>query len=190
MRLAYDDVIARLLVYLEERNFGVKSTESRISERFRTKAPFHPDIIARAEKSIDLFSKSRQAAGPNRFNKANVLSWLLFFSRFVDLSGVDPDFMGLFLSPGAKSMADHHISFAIEVFDDRSSLRVTDVSSVIYRDVSLFYVYYFLKFSLPQGVPESVILEIRDQLAGQGDIVSFELALEQSIDVESWSSTL
>ncbi len=87
-------------------------------------------------------------------------------------------------------MADHHISFAIEVFDDRSSLRVTDVSSVIYRDVSLFYVYYFLKFSLPQGVPESVILEIRDQLAGQGDIVSFELALEQSIDVESWSSTL
>jgi hypothetical protein len=79
LRPAYDDIIARLLYFIEIGGFGVKGSEGRISDRFRGRVPFSGSVVARSLMAIDYFSRSRETTGSARFNKANLLSWLLFF---------------------------------------------------------------------------------------------------------------
>jgi hypothetical protein len=190
LRLAYDDVLARLLYFVEASSFGVKSTEARISERFRNKEPFSEDVIRRADESIRLFSSARLAAKPNRFNKASVLSWLLFYSRFHRHSEPPDNFLQAFLDASKMRYTAHFVTEAAAVFADRSSLRVTDVSSVVYRDFALCYVYYFvIGHGLPGQVRHDDILKVESFLRGKDD-ASFDFALDHILDVEAWSATL
>ena len=189
-RLAYDDVFARLLFFLDAENFGIKGTESLISERFRKKEPFSTRVIGRVNRGIELFSNARQNSQPYRFNKASVLSWLLFLSRFMEGSPPASDFMQEFITASQRKAANHFIYDAILVFEDRASLRVTDVSSVVYRDFSLCYAYYYLiEPKLPPSVPTAPIEEVESLLLERDD-VSFEGALNLIVNTERWSATL
>ncbi len=105
-RLAYDDVIARLLFFLESGNLGIKGTEALISERFRNKNYFPHDVVERSLRSISLFSEARGSGVSRRLNKASLLSWLLFFSRFVDRPPA-PLFMEAFSA--ARSASTGHL---------------------------------------------------------------------------------
>lgn len=188
-RLSYDDIFARLLFFIEQRNFGAKGTESIISERFRTKTEFAPTVIDTARNAIERFSEARGLAQPFRFNKASMLSWLLFFSRF-DNSGPVANTLQAFISASQAPQDLFFIKSAIGVFEDRSSLRVTDVSSVVYRDFCLFYVYHFMKIGpLPSAIPIQYFEEVRGTLDGQPD-VSFETALNELLPIDQWSTTL
>jgi hypothetical protein len=73
-RLAYDDIIARLLFFLESGTFSIKGTESRISDRFRNRNGFPNEAVERARRSIELYSAARGLARSWRFNKASLLS--------------------------------------------------------------------------------------------------------------------
>lgn len=73
-RLAYDDIIARLMFFLENGSFAIKGTETLISDRFRDRNGFPGDVIDRAKRSIQLFSTARGLSGSLRFNKATLLS--------------------------------------------------------------------------------------------------------------------
>ena len=121
-RLAYDDIIARLLFFLESGNFGVKGTESLISERFRNRNHFPDDVVAHARRSIALFSIAREEASSWRFNKASLLSWLLFFSRFRDEEPAQ-GFMAAFFNNQTAGASKNFVSDAVSVFQDRASLR-------------------------------------------------------------------
>src|SRR5207302_4106980 len=81
-RMAYDDVLAKLLFFLDAKDFGSKSTESRISERFRIPQAFPPEVFERARRAIELFSSERADVERCRLNKASTLSWLMFYARF------------------------------------------------------------------------------------------------------------
>lgn len=190
LRLAYDDILARLLFFLEVRNFGVKSTEGRISERFRTNDRFSDLVIDRASFAIDEFSNQRSNAELYRFNKASVLSWLLFLSRFFGFEQPDPSFLQRFITLRTGSFTSHFLTEASAVFDDRASLRVTDVSSVNYRDFVLNYAYYFIcDGDLPPMVDVPTITRVSAALDHM-DELSFEQALADNVDIESWSATL
>ncbi len=185
VRLAYDDIIARLLFFLEMRSFAIKGTEALISQRFKKRDAFSEEITSAAARSIEYFSISRERATALRLNKASTLSWLIFFSRF---AGIKPHegFLEEFNSLG-KSASVHFISQAVALFYDRSSLRVTDVTSVVYRDVVLWYAYYFaMKGVLPKSIQSSALELIADDLKSRVD-VSFEYALSQRVDINSWS---
>ena len=189
-RLAYDDVFARLFFFLDAQNFGIKGTESLISERFRSKLPFEPEVVSRVNGSISLFSEARNSSQPNRFNKASVLSWLLFFSRFSGQLPLAADFMQRVIDARQKRLARKFVVDAVLVFEDRSSLRVTDVSSVVYRDFALCYLYHFLADRpLPDRVPIGPILALEEVLSDRDDI-TFEGALASTLDIERWSTTL
>lgn len=190
IRLAYDDVLARLLYFLEAGNFGSKSTENRISERFRSQDPFPNTVVERAHQSILLFSSSRERARPTRFNKANLLSWLIFFSRFQNDLPINYNAVQIYTDASKANYTAHFITEAAGLFDDRSSLRVTDVSSVVYRDFVLCYIYHFaLKDPLPATVSLAPILEV-EGIVRERDDASFEFAVTQVVDVEVWSKTL
>lgn len=190
VRLAYDDILARLLFFLESGNFGVKSTESRISERFRDKTPFPNYVLAKAYFAVNVFSALRAEAQPYRFNKASVLSWLLFWSRF-DATVVPPEnFLQTYIDVAQGGRSSNFANEAIAVFEDRASLRVTDVSSVVYRDFSLCYLYHFtFGGELPAQVDIATIIRVADIMSDRDD-ATLEFILNEVIDIERWSASL
>ncbi|MEO1920730.1 MAG: DUF262 domain-containing protein [Sphingomonadaceae bacterium] len=189
LRLAYDDVIARLLYFVEAENFSAKSTESRISERFRQENPFAGEVYQICEYAIEAFSQMRAAAPPYRFNKASLLSWLLFISRFASDGEIVFDFMAMVLE-GHEQSEIGLCSEALELFIDRASSRVTDVSSVVIRDFCLCYMFDRLTEGvLPDRVPQDMIEEV-DRFAIQRPALDFESAVINVLDIEMWSQTL
>lgn len=188
-RLAYDDIVARLLFFLEIGSFAVKGTEALISERFRNRKGFPDDVVSRARYSLRLFSNARSESGL-RFNKASLLSWLLFFARFRD--GDDPaaGFMETFYNAKTVRSGENYVSEAIKVFQDRSSLRVTDVSSVVFRDFVLWYAYFYLRDGvLPAQIPAAAIRDIFSLLRDRDD-VGFDATLTHGLDLEKWGQSL
>lgn len=186
-RMAYDDFIAKFLFFLEKRTFGIKSTEGLISDRFKVRSEFRSDIIARAERSIKLFTESRAYVTAYRFNKASILSWLIFFSRFEEKPNLR--FMAEFSALKDKRAA-FPLADAYALFENRSSLRVADVSSVVYRDFALWFSYYVLKLeNIPTKVNVGKIASVLGTLKSRDD-VSLEFVLSQHLSVESWGSSL
>ncbi len=188
-RLAYDDILARLLYFIEAQSFGEKSTEGRISERFRVPRAFSQDVYNRCSRSIDIFSESVRSAERSKLNKASVLSLLIFYSRF---ETVDPevDILEEYLraeagADGAKELSGQ----AAQLFRDRSSLRVTDVSSVVYRDFSLCFIYFMAGTNRPvPNISYQAIEAVR--MAMEVNDLTFEQATYKFVDVEAWSATL
>lgn len=185
VRLAYDDVIARVLYFIEYKSFATKSTEASISQRFRDAEKFSPTVVKTAERAIKLFSNAREDAFAVKLNKASALSWLVFFSRFKD---VDPDksFLSVFTTFPTALGRKSDVQEAIKLFKDRASLRVADVTSVVYRDFSLWYAYYFLDHrDLPESVDRNTLKSVRGAFEKRDD-VTFERCLRDSLDLISW----
>lgn len=190
VRLAYDDVLARLLYFLDVNNFGSKSTEARISERFRSQEPFPDYVMLRANGAIRHFTNARNNCEPTRFNKANLLSWLIFFSRFECEEPLLSDAIQAFIDVSDTRQSAHSLWQAAALFHDRSSLRVTDVSSVVYRDFVLCYIYkIFLDGELPESVNTALIVEVANAMA-ENDHASFEYVVANLVDVDAWSWSL
>jgi hypothetical protein len=190
VRLAYDDVLARLLYFLDVSNFGSVSTEGRISDRFRQKEPFPRWVMARAEFAIDQFSKARDFADQTRFNKASLLSWLMFFSRFESYDPITVQTVQTFLEVSLYDNQPRHLTEAARVFIDRSSLRVTNVSSVVFRDVALCFIYLFaLNGQLPDRVDTNLLRQIQARYDA-GFTREFEKILTELVDVDAWSRSL
>jgi hypothetical protein len=136
-RLAYDDVLARLLFFLSVKTILVKATEGQISDTFRNEVGFSTDVQDVAHNAIQQFSEARKLAGRIRLNKASLLSWLLFYSRG-DNSEDKREFLGVFEFQGPVKPGANLAIGAKSLFNDRASGRVTDISSVFLRDVCLW----------------------------------------------------
>nr|WP_295889017.1 DUF262 domain-containing protein [uncultured Devosia sp.] len=184
-RMSYDDILARLLYFLDRKTIGVKATEAAISDRFRDEQGFSDDVVERARDAVSAFSVRREDASA-KLNKASLLSWLIFFCR-----------------PGAKST---HVSFlrdfdqtdalvdfdrpalasvAKALFSDRSSLRVTDVSSVVYRDFCLWLAYDAL-YGLPHETGlNNWLLVIKGSLS-KLNRRSLEVSLDAHLPSSNW----
>jgi hypothetical protein len=184
-RLAYDDILARLLFFLEAGSFGIKSTEAVISQRFKERCEFPQHVINRVERSIELFTIARLTAGPLRLNKASTLSWLLFYSRFELHDVPECSFISYFTSLDSASGASPIETAPFGLFQDRASLRVTDVSSVVFRDFALWFAYTKgMGNRAPAQVPTSIIDSISDALR---DDVTLEAVLTKFLDQHVWS---
>ena len=185
IRLAYDDVIARILYFVERGSFAEKATETRVSERFKSSEPFPEHTFECCKYAITAFTESRSRFNSFRLNKASLLSWLLFYARFYDNVEVDLDyFMEFhdFWQTGAHITADA----VLELYQDRISLRVTDVTSVAYRDFALFYLY---RMADNRQLPTSVSREILDRVdrETEGQPWRMQDAIEEYVDPNVWS---
>jgi hypothetical protein len=186
-RMAYDDIVAKFLFFLERRDFAIRASESLISERFKIRERFSSDLVNRASRSIDLFTSSRRRARFYRFNKASILSWFLFFARF-DLFE-HSNFMDEFLSHKTQRTRTPILSEIFALFENRASLRVSDVTSVVYRDFSLWDAYHLAGGSLPVSIPVHTIKEIND-IAFNREDTTLEAILSEKLSVEAWGRTL
>jgi hypothetical protein len=144
-RLAYDDIIARTCVALERRDLGLHINNGVVEEFYRTTV-FAPTTIEAVESAASALLQQLEACQERvRFNKATLFTWLVycFWSPLLTGTPLPPDLLSTFESErksvkkGEIEDSSDPIYGAISLYDDRASYRVTDVSSVLVRDLVL-----------------------------------------------------
>ncbi|WP_326949829.1 DUF262 domain-containing protein [Amycolatopsis sp. NBC_01307] len=150
-RLAYDDTIARACAYVESRSLRTSLNASELEAQYRKDGGFSSATINVVAASIS--GIGRAVDGPRdgfRLNKATLLTWILILCRAElnsSLRQVDLGRLLVLVERGRVSVRRPSLIFDdslagpravveayLELYNDRASLRVTDVLSVIARD--------------------------------------------------------
>lgn len=187
-RMSYDDVIAKLLYFCEIGTIGIKSSEGVISDRFKTPTAFGFETYDKCRNSVVQFSNARKFFGSQKFNKATLLSWLLFYARFNSIR--HPEFLHEFSSLSGRERSRYRPNELKYIFDDRASLRVSDVSSVVTRDFCLWAAYTCFDFG---DTPEKIKTNIIGDVFEAADSMREEplaAVIADRLDVEAWGATL
>lgn len=205
-RMAFDDVIARLCIFLESGSLSHKVTAGLLADRYRNATPFSEDSIVRVEYALQLLGRiARQSSAINGFNKATLFTWLWF------LASVDPckisivELTTFFDSFEASRRSNQLDSSNIKntgayqlpvetaasnffvIFNDRSAARVNDTSSVLARDIVIWLM--LLAWIGPMPSPsrydlfKRYIFECQPQ-----DYKSCEAFITKLITESSWAS--
>lgn len=205
-RMAYDDVIARLCIYLEFGNLRGKVTANILADKFRDEKGFSESAIDRAKSSVIIFSKAVNFFNKNiKFNKATLLSWLLFLTKFNDVENVQIKTIGNFIydfEASRSTYKDGNTNFnlspntsirLLSIFSDRSSSRVADVSSVLIRDLIIFIHFYSYSKNTNYELYNIENPEMLKDLLiylNTGNNQEIEEDLYQFIDISKWGTVI
>lgn len=166
-RMAYDDILARVLLILDNNSLRVKVTAASLTDKYRSGDSYSEESMSRIRDSLLFLSAAASEARtvPN-FNKATSQTWLVFIAtamrEFGDgfletlLASFMTDFAALKI--GRRGGSDYGIwvqhpmltnsaRAAFSVYEDRATSRVLDVSSVVLRDLALWSIFAgFVKY--------------------------------------------
>ena len=147
-RLAFDDIISRTCLAIQRGDLS-QHINNNVVESFYRSDEFSDETIRGVAESGQQLLRLIQASHERiRFNKATLFSWLIFcywrprlggqylppelLARFeVDRSALKRGYDGDLFDPRDPILG------AVALYDDRASYRVTDVSSVLARDLVL-----------------------------------------------------
>jgi hypothetical protein len=199
-RMAYDDVLAKLCLTLDNRTLAEKVTASGVTTKYRSREPFSTETIKRVSRAIYTFSRARMwiRSESIRFNKATLFSWLCFLVRAEHASSMDHQDIAYFMldfeskrgSP--RMLPSEQKMYLIQTFNDRASSRVSDVSSVLLRDAILWL--FFLDYCSRDYIavrlkPQMAALRrLADELMTQSRRVQTEYLLDQFINYSDWGN--
>lgn len=158
-RMALDDVVARVCIAIETRTIAKKLTSTQLTERYRSKVPFSKETLLICYQAVVSFTKSSESwAEKIKLNKATLFSWLwasacssnhfreatptvlaTAISRSDRMRRVNdpPSEVSLTFARDVKIAGDRQLDL-LQLYVDRSSSRVSDVTSVIARDVLIW----------------------------------------------------
>lgn len=160
-RFAYEDVVARFVWTLDEGTLSEKVTAAVVTERYRLDKGFSRKICEWAGTALDAtFGISCLERKDIRFNKASAHSWLCFVARAMKHCPDELDILDEFVEQveenravgkqsNAKSKHGKQHDMLITILNDRSSARVSDISSVLLRDIVLWQLFYLYFNRLP-----------------------------------------
>ncbi|WP_061242676.1 DUF262 domain-containing protein [Ectopseudomonas composti] len=149
-RMAYDDVLAKFLLTLEEGTLLKKITANTVTTRYRSATGFDSELIRSAKNCLRTLSEalSKKEA---RLNKATISSWLVFIhqaaDKFYDTEFIPDFFFSTFeslresstdsdeIKDLPKGITSSFLSKLMYIYQDRASSRVADTSSVVLRDM-------------------------------------------------------
>jgi hypothetical protein len=194
-RLAYDDIIARTCVALEHNNLRIH-IDNNVVEEFYRNDDFSERTIQRVQYSgLTLLTQIRQCPGRVRFNKGSLFTWLIYLDWAQVLSTAIPvDLLANFeadrfeLRRGeydGKSAQRRRALDCIALYEDRVSYRVTDVSSVLIRDLML-HLYSCLTFGTePVGAADLLLSQLKSQPG-----VPLQAFVTEFLDTSRWGADL
>ncbi len=145
-RLAYDDIIARTCVAVEMDTLRRHINNDTVERYYRDEA-FSSETLFGVRQSSERLAHQIDVAGAHaKFNKGTLQTWLLYCYWAPQVVGEVPD--ELFVAfetqrlaarrgEGDQSIREAPIVGVVRMYDDRASYRVTDVSSVLIRDVAI-----------------------------------------------------
>jgi hypothetical protein len=160
-RMAYDDIIARVAMTLDGKTLNQRIDAASLANKYRADNPFSLETVERIRLASQVFSKLRGSYENGlRFNKATLYSWFIFIVRANEEleGGLDGEVFGAFLlqfnnvrlgftSVDARfSRLVPLIDKLISIYEDRSTSRVGDAASIVYRDVIAWVLYIVLAF--------------------------------------------
>lgn len=157
-RMAYDDILSRTALFLEQNSLKKRVTAGSLADRFRSGNAFDPVAIDSLLTVIGLCgnAKPRMPNAP-QFNKATAQSWLIFLATARRYLGKEltPDMVGDFISSFENSRFEYQMGLVDEnsienklrallfsAYEDRATARVADALSVQTRDLVIWS--YFL----------------------------------------------
>jgi hypothetical protein len=156
-RMAYDDVLSRAALAISRKTLSEKITAADLTDLYRRETPLTEEVIWRLDSATSRLKAF--SSRPTRLNKASVFSWLMFIVRadWTHHESMDEEDFADFLNyfrflrneslhgAGIRNLKQHNDSVAIAqqfyFFEDRSTSRVSDVSSVLLRDAVLWNLY-------------------------------------------------
>lgn len=165
-RMNFDDTLSRLAATLEVDRLDAKLTAGRLEERYRSGKKFSEKTVGKIRQSIQVLAEAINF--DVRLNKASLFSWLYFLAdNDWATHPANADFFRCFFvgfeaargsgSVVAQLFMDESYEYVfrrlsdegpcrecITIFNDRSSSRVNDVSSVLLRDLCINVCVFFV----------------------------------------------
>jgi hypothetical protein len=163
-RMAYDEIIGRIVCTIEAQTLQRKVTAATVDELYRREHPIDQKIITEIQDAVTKLCEATNAINifhqsHFRLSRATLHSWLLFILRNQEVeskalgeflaifettrsgydSGISPDL----LSRLATNKHFDLLTSSAYLFNDRASSRVNDASSVIVRDLVLWIHWIF-----------------------------------------------
>ncbi|APT87487.1 DUF262 domain-containing protein [Corynebacterium flavescens] len=146
-RLAYDDIVARTCVALEVDNIRQHINNKVVEEFYRSRSFSPRTVTAVREAGQLLLRQIEQSDARVKLNKGTLQSWLTYCYWSRGLNGNIPDHLLARFEADrvsartgdrqTRSSDDRALVQVLRLYDDRASYRVTDVSSVLIRDLTL-----------------------------------------------------
>lgn len=206
-RMAYEDILAKYAIAIEEHRLNDVTAAAYIAQRFREKNPIEDSRFKKIRTSVEFFTQSCLYLTPNvKFNKASLFSWFVFttiseayenqvknYGNFLNdfeslrwfVKRKEDDKILVFCKK-FKMQEDLQTSL-IEMFTDRSASRSSNISSILLRDLILgiFYVSYVEPLLVNARYEKLNVLikklKTFDQFKLESDLLKF-------VSESSWSS--
>ena len=210
-RMALDDVVARVCVAIETRTIAKKLTSSQLTQRYRSKLAFSETTLLLCHYAVLNFTKSSEEWTEKvKLNKATVFSWLwasaCSSSCFLDETSTvlaNAIIQSERIRRTNETLPEDGLKFGrditikgdrcidlVQLYVDRSSSRVSDVSSVIARDVliRIFLADSCARLNRYELLSQTYIQVLRDPLVdflSSNDMTSNDF-INELISVHSW----
>ncbi|MFT0866425.1 DUF262 domain-containing protein [Pseudomonas sp. CAM1A] len=154
-RMAYDDVLAKTFLALENKSLNKKVTAGSVTTRYRDATGFSARHLEYVKGALsEIIGSALSRVEKTKLNKATLFSWIVFICR-ARRDGIDGSieaYMDWFESFKDKysskstvlvprGLTTEFLNVCIGIYQDRASSRVSDTSSVILRDIILFGLY-------------------------------------------------
>lgn len=148
-RMAHDDVVARIMCVLEHGSLKEKVTANKLADRYRSETPFPEEAVNLTEESFKVLGQAIRCCESHvNLNKATLWSWVMFLAYYIkNTKNIDVNLVGKFLD-WFESQRLYCKGFGMDtndanrsmmvLFNDRAASRVSDVSSVVIRDMVLW----------------------------------------------------
>lgn len=146
-RLAYDDIIARTCVAVESRTLRQHINNTVVEDFYRSRTFSIETLDSVMSAGLELLRQINSSEHRIKFNKGTLQTWLLYCYWAPLTTGPLP--AGLVRAfeaeravarqggQGAGAGIERAIMDILRMYDDRASYRVTDVSSVLIRDLAI-----------------------------------------------------
>ena len=167
-RLAYDDIIARTCVSIESGGLRKHINNTVVENYYRSEEPFSGSTVESVKRSGELLLRQIDSSNHRiRFNKGTLQTWLTYCYWAPACTGnLAPDLLASFENDRAIVKAGqnldgpraHTAQEMLRLYDDRASYRVTDVSSVLIRDLAV-HAYSELKFGTGSWLGSAELLK-------------------------------
>ena len=168
-RLAYDDIIARTCVAVSLGTLR-QHINNNVVEGFYRSGEFSLGTIDGVRRAGErLLTQIDGAQGQVKFNKGTLQTWLIYCYWAPSLTGDIPsELLSQFevqrafakrgdVNPGEQDHQSQRVLEIVSVYDDRASYRVTDVSSVLARDLAV-HLFSVARFGSPSRHGSDAIL--------------------------------
>lgn len=166
-RLAYDDILARACVSIEMGDMH-RHINNNVVEKYYRDSEFSDETIERVYTAgLELLKQIQSTPDEKvRFNKGTLQTWIVYCDWASGVSSLPTTLLADFerdrasvkrgeLSIGRSELSP--ITEILRIYDDRASYRVTDVSSVLARDLAI-HLYSLEKFGTPERDGSAALL--------------------------------